>query len=892
MGVLRDRYARQPVSVSLTPISPDPLIHSEALQSRLLQGHICDVLSDFQAAMSRRMPQGHACQLLVPRLSLRMARSARATAVMIALLYVSLQATAAAHVGILTSKAKESSDYSLGMAQLMAIGHDGGGDRRMEKSVPLPRLVDTKRHDTLKASPHEFHTVARITRKSHDRAVADALVPSAMPAPEDNDIAYIDGNGDMKSSFNTKNKTNISKHNRSNTDISNDTNNLNQSISDINNDNQHIDSSIKSNSNGPTRRGNAHSHSRLNKSQNRLDNENLDGALTSSLNGDNYTKSIYSHTINRNENNHTETKDYKSKQMSLANHAILSSMPNQRQAVRRINAQTKHKDSLYKPSGEIDHISKLILMYKTLLRDDNLRSRDKMAPKMKGRTTWISFARCFQNKCRPKNELPIHRPRVMGGFASASDKIATGVGDAPIFDSDRGNIQAFITDVLKPSISMPEFNSNTVKSTVDSNVFKEGVEPGMKKSTTMHKGKSHFNRRRKYLLSRLRRMQRSAVRQSKTGPTDYSTDTRSEDRESVLEVEVQNLVTEGTGRGVNKIAAADSEESADSDGESEGETITSILNKLPAGATAREGYLANQQESLANITRMMASRRNCSVSGKSDAVRLIMSADQVNPHFKVEVTKVVEVANHINNLLLLSRGRQLSRENLLNQFFALAETVLETGQKVLGCSIFYTFSDISDNNGSNTDSIVTSATKTNNNSNSGSRSKRKVVAGEDSAKNAESESRSKKGSSSLEHAVSTNPYLYPFAYRNESTQHNDDNGGNNNNNNSSSSNNGPSPTIVLTDLSKEWDPRRMPFVTDHLKKKSTSHLLLPTRVFLTDQDAFGDLDPKTSWSHMIKVGLSDGVWGRPYYECLFRRMVIQFSVPFYRLGGDGTPEFQ
>ncbi|RUS91131.1 hypothetical protein EGW08_001156 [Elysia chlorotica] len=472
----------------------------------------------------------------------------------------------------------------------------------------------------------------------------------------------------------------------------------------------------------------------------------------------------------------------------------------------------------------------------------------------------------------------------MQNIFSTSNKVERSVGHIPVIDTYKGkegNIISFVnklSNVLLNSRSNFSNSNMMIESTKmgGSNKYAFRDKRGRSKDhiDLMLKRRLRSKRHRKRLLSHLQRQQRSVARPNGPESITYNTDTENIREESVLYVD--NLAALGTGRGVKKDTIEGSKEFGDhgdtdrTAGSQNGEeSITRVFNRLPPDATEKERYRANKLESLANITRMMKTRRKCDTSKKSDAVRLMLSNEQVTPHFQTEVAKVVEVANQINNLLMLSPDRQLSRGIVLNQFFALAESVLEIGPRVLGCSIFF---KLPGNDSKNSNSTNDTDNKNTNNIN-----------------NIDEENKNKNDSEI--------GYIYPFAYYNESTFSDAANEGSKNDNNDKpqeknlNTRTGPK-TLVLTDLSREWDPRKMPFVKRHAERENPARLMLPTRVVLADLDASGDLGAEGNWSHVIRVSAADGAWESPYYECLFSRMVIQFSVPFYRVDTDGLPVFQ
>ncbi|GFN82948.1 absent in melanoma 1b [Plakobranchus ocellatus] len=359
--------------------------------------------------------------------------------------------------------------------------------------------------------------------------------------------------------------------------------------------------------------------------------------------------------------------------------------------------------------------------------------------------------------------------------------------------------------------------------------------------------------RGRFLFNHLRRRIRSLGRKNRALPTSQTSFLR---RGRAISAHADSLSGRGIGRGLSK--ASTNYGSVEKDGNSKVEGRVTVSSRLPQGVTQED---ALKTATLEYIKRSMGTRKHCSPSDAPRDVPMRITPAQVFPHFKTEIAKTVDLANHISDLLSMSRTGW-SRESLLDQFFAMTESILEVGPKVLGCAILYNIPE-PNGDGGNTSNTTRMSGASNNKYNSSS-----PRGTQDSS-----------GSTS-----SSPPYLYPYSYRYKGTG-NDGSYSNNNNNNNVS-------TVVMTDLSTQYDPRKMPWVVHHARIADTSRLLRPRHVIFAEQDYSGELDTKSRWDHVIRVTTSDGFWGRPYYECLLKKMVIQYSVPFYRLGKTGAPIFQ
>ena len=782
-------------------------------------------------------------------LPLRRSLSARGFVLLVALLSLKIR-FATAHGAVHTTKQKHRDvvDSSV-LKDILRASFDNG---RIENSGFVARPSSIKSHDTIKGSAD--HSYGRESRSSAGQpsvghAVEGLAILAEAPGGTRGDI---DNNDDIDGD-NEESSTNTE--------------------------------SITVSGSGGNSKFPATVYpgeSKLNKYSSRISTTSADN-LAVSKNGENNvnirtaasTSTFFIHNDTNNDiKNYKNVNKYRMGRTSLSRHSGVLSRIQRRHFA---HEKTMRHSNLRKIRVRSQPIKFRFFMKK--LWSGNSSSTSKLASGRLSSLFWevpLDKVRSSENEKGSNLDIPFRNISFMQDIFSTSKKVGLSVDEIPVIDIDRKREEQLLSNASESTVlssgSFDGIKSRMVAETSSSksSAYLEHSQKNHEYIDMISKRHVRLKRHRKRLLSHVRRQQRSAAtRHGRAETITYRTSTGNNREESVLYV--QNLVVEGTGRGIKKVATPESEQHEEQDsvkrGESQNteESITQVFRRLPAGATAKDRYVANQLESLANITRMMNARRKCITPKKSDAVRLMFSDEQVSPHFKREVAKVVEVANHINNLLMLSQGQQLSRAALLNQFFALAESVLEIGPRVLGCSIFYTIPANTSNSRSNTTSD-----KDNSINNDDKEDKDQTV------KN-----------------VTEIGYIYPFVYYNESTIYdNADKDNNNNNNDKNRKNKISSQTIVLTDLSKEWDPRKMPFVKRHAERENAARLLLPTRVVLADQHASGDLNSGGNWSHMIRVSSADGAWEPPYYECLFSRMVIQYSVPFYRVDAAGVPVFQ
>ncbi|GFS27191.1 hypothetical protein ElyMa_005244600 [Elysia marginata] len=736
---------------------------------------------------------------------------------------------------------REAADF----VNLMAAYRNGDGNRWLEKSKLVTRPANVTARDRIKAVPNDFHRASakKVSAKHSTKQPSIGRKQSKAGTHNTNDV-------NMHIVSNDKGKSDIEYTNVKNSLLIKGMKRRNANLIGL--------SKLKTNSSRSSKLANTTeglSFSQIDEKPSAAENHVMPSSTTTTA-----TEIVENNATSNIGARNTEGNKFTTNKNLFATHSALSSRTNE-------EISSHHNNSKEIPrKGEVEKFrpqaTKVrFFFYKIWSRSENLHAaKSKLYPAreyLKVDKIPHELNRIVRNTSDSRLETALRGPTFVSNIHSVRSKTKFKVGDEPVVDNHRSQTKSSISNSVKPPITLSheslETNSGDFSPYYDRRKRKSRDDPQSKR-------KLHFKRRRKMLLSHLRRQQRSPTQQKNIDLVSTGTGTRKND--SVSALYVHDSVAEGTGRGVKKVSTDDSKGTdGDNAGQDEnrGETeSTPVSRRLPVGATAKEKYLANQLESLANITRLMATRRDCTISGKSDAVRLMLSNDQISPHFKAEVAKVVDVANHINDLLLLSGAHRLSRKVLLSQFFTLAESVLEVGPRVLGCSIFYTMPKPIDNKGNNisSDNITVTQQSTN--------SKNQELKG-----------------------VFHNNYLYPFAYRNKTAAAHS---GINNESHNDKDKDIPE-TIVLKDLSKTWDPRKMPFVKRHAAKQNEAQLLQPTRILLANQDASGNLELKGSWDHVIRVNSSDGAWEPPYYECLFRKMVIQFSVPFYRMGANGLPSF-
>lgn len=203
--------------------------------------------------------------------------------------------------------------------------------------------------------------------------------------------------------------------------------------------------------------------------------------------------------------------------------------------------------------------------------------------------------------------------------------------------------------------------------------------------------------------------------------------------------------------------------------------------------------------------------------------------DQFFPVFAEEVNKTVHIANIINDLLLFTKSPP---EDFMDIFFAMTQSLVETGPQVRGCAIAFSLL--------NTGPPSTATTPLEPTSPDSSPS---------TAKSQMPES------------------LFPYSYRTRDE------------------------AVVVTDLSLLYRPQTTTWFSVHVNR-STEGLLKPkNRIYANRTDMGNTTSYIAKWNRTVSVTPQDGYWATPYYDCLLRRWIVQYSVPFYQLNGS-TPEFK
>ncbi|KAH9495569.1 hypothetical protein Btru_013626 [Bulinus truncatus] len=239
-------------------------------------------------------------------------------------------------------------------------------------------------------------------------------------------------------------------------------------------------------------------------------------------------------------------------------------------------------------------------------------------------------------------------------------------------------------------------------------------------------------------------------------------------------------------------------------------------------------------EALHHIEDIRSQSAPCAETGEKIVLLKNMKLNPQHFHrfFADVVNKTVQMANTISDLLMFSDNPP---ESYMNVFYAMTQSLVETGPMVRGCAIAFNISD-----SAAPSTITTSPAKT------------------DVSAPASTPGSSKK------------PYvgsLFPYSYRTREGE------------------------VVVTDLSRIYHFHRTAWFAFHANK-STDGLLKPRNRILTNKTDVGYLFPFINkWSKAVSVSAEDGFWAVPYYDCQLKNWVIQYSVPFYQQNGS-VPEFK
>ncbi|CAG5119668.1 unnamed protein product [Candidula unifasciata] len=222
---------------------------------------------------------------------------------------------------------------------------------------------------------------------------------------------------------------------------------------------------------------------------------------------------------------------------------------------------------------------------------------------------------------------------------------------------------------------------------------------------------------------------------------------------------------------------------------------------------------------------------------RNDRIIILKAAkfrpDQFFPVFAEEVNRTVQIANIINDLLLFTKSPP---EDFMDVFFAMTQSLVEMGPQVRGCAIAFNLL----NSGALSSSTPPPAS---------------APSSESSPATAKSQTRYEPQS------------LFPYSYRTRDE------------------------AVVVTDLSMLYKPQTTTWFSVHVNR-STDGLLKPkNRIYANRTDMGNITSYKAKWNRTVAVTPEDGYWATPYYDCLLRSWIVQYSVPFYQLEGS-TPEFK
>ncbi|KAK6166614.1 hypothetical protein SNE40_023265 [Patella caerulea] len=98
----------------------------------------------------------------------------------------------------------------------------------------------------------------------------------------------------------------------------------------------------------------------------------------------------------------------------------------------------------------------------------------------------------------------------------------------------------------------------------------------------------------------------------------------------------------------------------------------------------------------------------------------------------------------------------------------------------------------------------------------------------------------------------------------------------------------PETMIVVSDLSKLYNYTNVAWFTEHQQKTTVNFQTDQSVLFTNQSDA--DIGKFERYlfrrNKTVKVTRSDGFWGDPFYDCLLRKWIVSFSLPFYQIHGD------
>lgn len=277
------------------------------------------------------------------------------------------------------------------------------------------------------------------------------------------------------------------------------------------------------------------------------------------------------------------------------------------------------------------------------------------------------------------------------------------------------------------------------------------------------------------------------------------------------------------------------------------EKITQQLLKPEHGLLSNRGRRSNSGESssvedliastedqhltqtLHFVDKLQANPEPCNIPGK----RIIIlknqkfKPEQFFPVFVEEVKRTVQIANTINDLLLYTKSPP---ETFLDMFFAMTQSLVETGPLVTGCAI--AFNLVSSGPPAFTSTVSQSSTP------------------------------AKPPQPAFELQS-----LFPYSYRSRDG------------------------SVVITDLSRLYKPQTTTWFSVHVNRSTEGLLKSRNRTYANRTDIGNLTSFNAKWNTTVAVDAEDGYWATPYYDCLLRSWVIQYSIPFYQLKGL-TPEFK
>ncbi|CAG5128767.1 unnamed protein product, partial [Candidula unifasciata] len=229
------------------------------------------------------------------------------------------------------------------------------------------------------------------------------------------------------------------------------------------------------------------------------------------------------------------------------------------------------------------------------------------------------------------------------------------------------------------------------------------------------------------------------------------------------------------------------------------------------------------------VDKLQANPEPCNIPGKRIIILKTQKfkPDQFFPVFMEEVKRTVQIANTINDLLLYTKSPP---ESFLDMFFAMTQSLVETGPLVTGCAIAF--------------NLMSTAPP--------------------SLSPATSQSSPTSRSSQPSYELQS---LFPYSYRSRDG------------------------SVVVTDLSRLYKPQTTTWFSVHVNKSTESLLKTRNRIYANKTDVGNVTSFNAKWNKTVSVTAEDGYWATPYYDCLLRSWVIQYSIPFYQLKGV-TPEFK